>query len=427
MSNAAWWERALAALPGGVNSPVRAFKSVPGDPLFFRSARGARFTDEDGREYLDYCQSWGPLILGHADPDVQAAVFAAVPEGASFGAPSRREVLLAEAFLSRLPWCDRVRFVSSGTEAVMSAVRLARGFTGRDLIVKFEGCYHGHVDSLLVDAGSGLATFGTPSSGGVPADVTRHTAVLPLADEDRLRAFFAAHGDEVAALIIEPVPANAGLLLQSPAFLRTCRELTQHHGALLIFDEVISGFRVAAGGAAELYGIEPDLGTYGKIIGGGMPVGAYAGRRDIMEKVSPLGPVYQAGTLSGNPVAMAAGLATLAKIGRPGFYAELERKGARLEAGLRAAAAAAGALASVVRQGSLFWTVFQAEAPASFAAVDGARMPVYGRLHRALIERGVYLAPSGWEVGFVSAAHTDEDIDTTVAAAREALAVAVGG
>ena len=427
MSNAAWWERAREALPGGVNSPVRAFKSVPGDPLFFRSARGARFTDEDGREYLDYCQSWGPLILGHADPDVQAAVFEAVPEGASFGAPSRREVLLAEAFLARLPWCDRVRFVSSGTEAVMSAVRLARGFTGRDLIVKFEGCYHGHVDSLLVDAGSGLATFGTPSSGGVPADVTRHTAVLPLADEERLRAFFAAHGDEVAALIIEPVPANAGLLLQAPAFLRACRELTARHGALLIFDEVISGFRVAAGGAAELYGIEPDLGTYGKIIGGGMPVGAYAGRHDIMERVSPLGPVYQAGTLSGNPVAMAAGLATLAKIGRPGFYAELERKGARLEAGLREAAAATGVVATVVRQGSLFWTVFQPEAPVRFDAVDGARMPTYGRLHRALIERGVYLAPSGWEVGFVSAAHTDADIDTTVAAAREALAVAVAG
>jgi len=276
MSNADWWKRAQAALPGGVNSPVRAFKSVPGDPVFFQSAEGAHFTDEDGRAYIDYCQSWGPMILGHADPEVQDAIEEAVREGCSFGAPSRREVLLAEAFLERVEVFERVRFVSSGTEAVMSAVRLARGVTGRDLILKFEGCYHGHADHLLVDAGSGLATFGTPSSGGVPADFSRHTAVLPLADEERLRAFFAEHGDALAALIIEPLPANSGLLVQSREYLQLCRDLTVVHGAMLIFDEVITGFRVARGGARELFGITPDLATYGKIIGGGMPVGAYA-------------------------------------------------------------------------------------------------------------------------------------------------------
>jgi len=315
-----------------------------------------------------------------------------------------------------------VRFVNSGTEAVMSAIRLARGFTGRDLIVKFEGCYHGHADHLLVDAGSGLATFGTPSSGGVPADFSKHTAVLPLDDEAALDEFFAEHGDAVAALILEPVPANAGLLIQRPEFLARCRELCTGHGALLIFDEVISGFRVARGGAVELVGIEPDMATYGKIIGGGLPVGAYATRREIMDKVSPTGPVYQAGTLSGNPVAMAAGLATLEKIGRDGFYADLEAKGARLEAGLEAAAADAGIEATVVRLGSLFWTVFQGEAPRRFDGIDGDRMDLYGRLHAALRERGVYLAPSGWEVGFLSAAHGEEDIDLTVAAVREALA-----
>lgn len=422
MSNASWWKRAQAVLPGGVNSPVRAFRSVPGDPVFFRSAKGSRFTDEDGREYVDYCQSWGPMILGHADPDVEAAVLEAVREGCSFGAPSRREVLLAEALLERVKVFDQVRFVSSGTEAVMSAIRLARGATGRDMVVKFEGCYHGHADHLLVEAGSGLATFGTPSSGGVPVDFSKHTVVLPLADEQRLRDFFAAHGDEVAALIVEPVPANCGLLIQTPAWLQACRDLTAKHGAKLIFDEVITGFRVAAGGAIERFGITPDLATYGKIIGGGMPVGAYAANTDLMDHVSPTGPVYQAGTLSGNPVAMAAGLATLEKLGRDGFYTELEDRTARLCAGLRDAAAAAGVTASVVQMGSLFWTVFQDEAPVAFADVDGDKMEIYGRLHRALLDAGVYLAPSGWEVGFLSAAHTDEDVEITVAAAGQAMA-----
>ena len=422
MGNATWWRRAQRVLPGGVNSPVRAFRAVPGDPVFFRRAAGARFTDEDGREYVDWCQSWGPLILGHADPDVLAAVREAAAEGLTFGAPSRREVLLAEALLERVPFCDQVRFVSSGTEAVMSAVRLARGVTGRDLVVKFAGCYHGHADSLLVASGSGLATFGTPDSAGVPADLVRHTAVLPLDDEQRLADFFAEHGDRVAALIIEPVPANAGLLVQRPEFLRLCRELTARHGALLILDEVITGLRVGPGGAAVLLGIEPDLVTYGKIVGGGMPVGAYAGPRRIMRHVAPEGPVYQAGTLSGNPVAMAAGLATLEKTARPGFYEELDTLTERLCRGLARAADEAGITATVVRFGSLFWTVFQATAPRRYDAVDADRMPRYGRFHRALLERGVYLAPSGWEVGFAGAAHTPADVDRTVAAAREAFA-----
>ncbi len=419
MSNASWWERAVKVLPGGVNSPVRAFKSVPGDPLFFKRASGCRFVDEDGKEYIDWCLSWGPMILGHADIDVQEAAIEAMSEGASFGAPSRREVMLAEAFLGRMPHFEQVRFVSSGTEAVMSALRLARGVTGRDVIVKFVGCYHGHTDSMLVEAGSGLATFGTPSSGGVPAGFTDSTAVLPLDDVPALETFFAEHGDKVAAVIVEPFPANAGLLIQTPEFIQACRDLTTKHGALLIFDEVITGFRVGRSGAAPVLGVMPDMGTYGKIMGGGFPVGAYAASQEIMDQISPNGPVYQAGTLSGNPVAMAAGLATLNKTGAPGFYEELERKGAKLQAGLEKAAADNGTTATVVRQGSLIWTVFQDEAPRSFAAIDGSKMEIYGRLHRGLIERGVYLAPSGWEVGFVSAAHTDDDIDTTVAAVAD--------
>jgi len=421
MSNASWWERAVKVLPGGVNSPVRAFKSVPGDPLFFRKAGGCRFSDEDGKTYIDYCLSWGPMILGHADPDIEKAAIDAMREGASFGAPSRREVLLGEAFLARMPHFDQVRFVSSGTEAVMSAVRLARGYTGRDITIKFTGCYHGHMDSLLVEAGSGLATFGTPSSGGVPKGFTDTTAVLPLDNVEALESFFATQGDKVAALIIEPFPANAGLLIQRAEFLQACRDLCTKHGALLVFDEVITGFRVSAGGAAPVLGITPDMGTYGKIIGGGFPVGAYATRKEIMDHVSPNGPVYQAGTLSGNPVAMAAGLVTLEKTGAPGFYEDLERKGARLQAGLEKAAADHGITASVARQGSLIWTVFQDEAPRCVENVDGSKMDIYGRLHRDLIDRGIYLAPSGWEVGFLSAAHTDNDIDATITAVADSF------
>ena len=420
--NAEWWERAQAVIPGGVNSPVRAFKAVPGDPLFFESANRGRFRDEDGKTYIDYCQSWGPLILGHNDPEVREAILLASGEGLSFGAPSRREVLLAEKFLEMVSVFEQVRFVNSGTEAVMSAIRLARGATGRDLIVKFDGCYHGHADHLLVEAGSGLATFGNPSSGGVPKDFSKHTAVLPLDDDEALAAFFAEHGDRCAALIIEPVPANAGLLLQRPEFLLACRELTRKHGALLIFDEVISGFRVAAGGAAELYGIEPDLGTYGKIIGGGLPVGAYAGSRELMANIAPLGPVYQAGTLSGNPLAMAAGLATLEKITRPGFYEGLEAKAAKLAAGLEAAIAASGTEASVQRCASLFWFVFQKRAPRAFSEIDAAAPARFAELHAGLLAEGIYLAPSGYEVGFLAAAHSENDISETIAAAGKVLA-----
>jgi glutamate-1-semialdehyde 2,1-aminomutase len=430
MGNAGWWKRAQQVMPGGVSSPVRAFKAVPGDPVFFAKAKGSRLWDEDGNSYIDYCQSWGPLVLGHADTDVLSAVTKAVADGMSFGAPSRREVLLADAFLAQVPIFDQVRFVSSGTEAVMSAIRLARGVTGRDLILKFAGCYHGHTDSLLVEAGSGLATFGTPSSGGVPADFTRHTAVLPLADEEALKTFFAEHGDKVAALIIEPVPANAGLLIQTPQYLALCRELTRQHGALLIFDEVITGFRIAPGGAAKHFGIEPDLGTYGKILGGGMPVGAYAGRRELMDHISPTGPVYQAGTLSGNPVAMTAGLATLKKITAPGFYEDLARKTELLATGLQQAAEENGALnsnravPSIIHFGSLFWINFGGGAPDQFARIDGDAMPHYGRFHRAMLDEGIYLAPSGYEVGFMSAAHSDEDIADTIAAARRAFSKA---
>ncbi|MFT7580753.1 MAG: glutamate-1-semialdehyde 2,1-aminomutase [Myxococcota bacterium] len=421
-SNAQWWTRAQTVLPGGVNSPVRAFKSVPGDPIFFASAKGSRFTSEDGATYLDYCQSWGPLILGHTDPDVLAAVYEAAAQGLTFGAPHRRGVLLAEAFLAQLPMYEQVRFVSSGTEAVMSAVRLARGATGRDLVLKFSGCYHGHVDALLVKGGSGLATFGQPSSSGVPADFTKHTAVLQLDDPDALKTFFAEHGDTLAALIMEPVPANAGLLLQHPSYLELCRELCTKHGAMLIFDEVISGFRVSATGAPGVYGVTPDIATFGKIIGGGMPVGAYATSKEIMAHVSPLGAVYQAGTLSGNPVAMAAGLATLEKVSAPGFFDALAEKTATLANGIQQRLRDAGYAASVVRIGSLFWIAFQDPAPRSYEAIDPACTAVYGKLHAALLEEGVYLAPSAYEVGFVSAAHSDADIEATLQAFGRAIA-----
>ncbi len=419
--NAAWWERAQAVIPGGVNSPVRAFKAVPGDPLFFESANRGHFRDENGKSYIDFCQSWGPMILGHNDPDVREAILSAAGEGLSFGAPSRREVLLAETFLSMVPIFERVRFVNSGTEAVMSAIRLARGATGRDLILKFEGCYHGHADHLLVEAGSGLATFGNPSSAGVPEDFSRHTAVLPLDDEEALTAFFAEHGDRCAALIIEPVPANAGLLLQRQEFLDTCRRLTSESGALLIFDEVISGFRVGSGGAAALYGIKPDLATYGKIIGGGLPVGAYAGSEKLMANIAPLGPVYQAGTLSGNPLAMAAGLATLTKIGAPGFYQALDGKASTLAVGIEDAIEAAGIDACLQRCASLFWIAFQSEAPRAFAAINPDGPKRFASFHAGMLAEGVYLAPSGYEVGFLASTHSDADIAATIAAATRVL------
>ncbi len=416
--------KARSLMPAGVNSPVRAFGSVGGEPIFYDHASGCRFTDVDGRTYIDWVGSWGPLILGHAHPAVVEAVREAAGRGLSFGAPCREEVRLASMVVETVPHLEMVRFVSSGTEAVMSAVRLARGATGRDTIIKFSGCYHGHADHLLVSAGSGLATFGTPSSAGVPGAFARHTVVLPLDDEAAVERAFAEHGDGIAAVIIEGIPANAGLLVQRREFMERLRSLCTEHGALFILDEVITGFRVGPGGAAALYGVEPDLATYGKIIGGGMPVGMYGGRREIMEQLAPLGPVYQAGTLSGNPVAMAAGIATLEVLLADGgaAYRRLEALGERLAAGLRGAIEARGRPWSVVREGSILWlSLGGGEPPRRSENIDPASAGVYAVLHRALLERGVYLAPSAYEVAFVSLAHDEAAIDETVGAFEEAL------
>jgi len=413
-------------MPAGVNSPVRAFGSVGGVPLFYDRAAGCRFTDADGRDFIDYVGSWGPLILGHAHPEVIEAVNDAAAKGTSFGAPCAREIELAELVVDTVPFLEMVRFVSSGTEAVMSAVRLARGVTGRDAIVKFTGCYHGHADYLLVAAGSGLATFGTPSSAGVPASSAGHTLLLPLDDEGAFRQLMTEHGHEIAAVIIEGIPANNGLLPQTPDFVAALREECSQHDAMLIFDEVITGFRLGPVGAAGHYGIEPDLVTYGKIIGGGMPVGAYGGKRDHMEQLAPLGPVYQAGTLSGNPVAMAAGAATLrALLADDGqVWKRLEVLGAQLERGIRGVFEARGLSWSVVRRGSILWLALQdGPAPVSAEAIDSGAAERYAKLHSALLDSGVYLAPSAYEVMFVSAAHDEGVIDQTVAAFDEAVSV----
>jgi glutamate-1-semialdehyde 2,1-aminomutase len=418
----ALYERACEVLPGGVSSPVRAFRAVGGTPLFFRSGDGARFTDEDGNSYLDYVMSWGPLILGHAHPAVVDAVRAAAGRGTSFGAPCAGEVALAEKVVASYPGCEMVRFVSSGTEATMSAVRLARGVTGRSRVLKFDGCYHGHADSLLVKAGSGLATFGTPSSAGVPDELAELTAVAPLDDDEALDATFAAHGGELAAVIIEPVPANAGLLVQRREFLAGLAERTRRAGALLIFDEVISGFRLGPGGAAERLGITPDLATFGKVIGGGLPVAAYGGRRDLMRHLSPLGAVYQAGTLSGNPLAMAAGLATVETLEREDGWRRLEALAARFEGGARRAIRDAGAPVGFARVGSLFWFAMQpGEPPRRFDRISSEATSRYARFHRALLGRGVYFAPSAFEVGFLSLAHAESDLDATIDAVADAL------
>jgi len=402
-ANDTLFQEALTHFPGGVSSPVRAFRAVGGTPKFFRKAWGARFEDEEGRRYVDLCMSWGPLILGHAVPEVLAAAREAMEEGLTFGAPSRRELILARRIKTMVPFVEKMRFVSSGTEAVMSALRAARGFTGRDRILKFDGCYHGHSDGMLVKAGSGLATFGEPSSAGVPRAFADLTTVIPLDDLEALEQVFAKQGSELAAVIIEPIPANNGLLVQDLSFLQRLRELCTKHGAVLIFDEVISGFRVAPGGAAELFGITPDLVTYGKIIGGGMPVGLYGGRKDIMAVISPDGPVYQAGTLSGNPVAMAAGLATLEKL-TPNLYRDLDRQAARWAAaferipGLHAP-----------RVGSLIWPLFQPGVKRADRVESGA-IAKFNRMHGLLLTQGVYLPPSGFEVAFLSAAHGDEEL-----------------
>jgi len=420
--SAALYERACQVIPGGVSSPVRAFRAVGGTPLFIERGAGAEVFDADGRAYLDLVGSWGPLIAGHAHPEVVAAVTAALQRGTTFGAPCAAEVELAERVVGAYPGLEQVRFVSSGTEAVMSAIRVARAFTGRDLIVKFAGCYHGHADHLLVAAGSGLATFGRPSSAGVPTAFTQATRVLPLDDAAALAALFEREGERIAALIIEPVPANHGLLLQRHEFLAELRRLTRAHGALLIFDEVISGFRLARGGVAELTGITPDMATFGKVIGGGMPVGAFGARREIMRRLAPLGDTYQAGTLSGNPVAMASGLATLGVLERGDGWARLEATGAALEALVRPVLARAPFPVHWVRQGSLFWmALHEAGAPRHAATLSERESARFAQLFHALLARGVYLPPSAYEACFLSLAHTRSHLERFAAALADAL------
>ena len=412
------FERAQRHIPGGVNSPVRAFRSVGGTPCFFKQGSGPRVSDEDGKAYLDYVGSWGPLVLGHAHPAVVDAVQRAAAKGLSFGAPTAGEVELADLLCDLLPSLEMVRLVSSGTEATMSAIRLARGYTGRDLLVKFEGCYHGHSDGLLVKAGSGLLTFGNPSSGGVPQDVAKHTLVLDYNDVAALEAAFAEHGERIATVIVEPVAGNMNLIAPRPEFLQAIRALCSKHGAVLIFDEVMTGFRVGAKCAQGRYGITPDLTTLGKVVGGGMPLAAFGGKREIMEKIAPLGPVYQAGTLSGNPLAVAAGLATLELIQAPGFYDELTRKTAALCDGLSAAAKKHGVGFSAQAVGGMFGLYFRASCPQSYAEVMTCDKDAFNRFFHAMLAAGHYFAPSAFEAGFVSIAHSDDDIAQTVAAAE---------
>jgi glutamate-1-semialdehyde 2,1-aminomutase len=419
----ALFERACRVIPGGVSSPVRAFRAVGGTPLFIARGAGAHVFDADGNSYLDLVGSWGPLIAGHAPAAVVAAVTQALGRGTTFGAPCEAEVQLAERVVACYPQVEQVRFVSSGTEAVMSAIRVARAFTGRDLIVKFAGCYHGHADHLLVAAGSGLATFGRPSSAGVPEAFTACTRVLPLDDEAAVGALFAREGARIAAVIIEPVPANHGLLLQRRAFLETLRRLASAHGTLLIFDEVISGFRVARGGAAELLGIAPDLATFGKVIGGGMPVGAFGGPRRVLARLAPEGDTYQAGTLSGNPVAMTAGLATLDLLEREHGWQRLEALGAELEGLLTPVLAGAPFPVHWVRQGSLFWmSLHEAGAPRTAATLTPRERARFAALFHAMLARGVYLPPSAYEACFLSLAHTRADLERFAQALRESFA-----
>ena len=420
------FETSKTYFPGGVNSPVRAFRSVEGSPLFIKRGDGCRLWDEDDNEFIDFCCSWGPLILGHNNPKIYNSVTAARQNGASFGAPTRLENELAELILSRNPFIDRMRFVSSGTEAVMSALRLARGYTGRDKVIKFEGCYHGHVDAMLVKAGSGLATLGTSSSAGVPESFANETLVLPLNDVEALKACIAENKDQIACAIIEPIPANNGLLLQEKTFLLELRELCTEHGILLFFDEVISGFRVAFSGAAEYYGIAPDIVTYGKIIGGGLPVGAYGAKNEIMSHVAPEGPVYQAGTLSGNPVAMAAGIAQLTECAKPGFYEALAEKTNAFVGHINAYAKEKGYNFELVTIGSIFWLSFNGKKRIRRSDEIDSDMTGFKIIHRELLNRGVYLGPSGYEVGFISAAHDEESLTHAANMFCEALDVVFG-
>lgn len=416
------FQAAQALIPGGVNSPVRAFKPIPGmHPLFIDRGEGAVIYDVDGNSFIDYVCSWGPLILGHRHPEVIGALNKCLEKGTSFGAPTELETELAREIVNAVSSVEMVRLVNSGTEATMSALRLARGFTGRNKIVKFEGCYHGHADFLLIKAGSGALTTGVPTSPGVPASTAENTINAPYNDLETLKQVFEQEGHDIAAVIVEPVAGNMGVVPPQPGFLEGLRELTQKYGALLIFDEVMTGFRVAYGGAQELYGVEADLTCFGKIIGGGLPVGAYGGKKAIMEHVSPSGPVYQAGTLSGNPLAVTAGLATLKVLQRTGVYQELEKKSSRLAQGLEEAARKAGINATVNRVGSMVCTYFTEQAVTDFNAACSSDTEAFGKFFLEMLKQGIYLAPSQFEAAFVSLAHTDEQIEETIAAANIAL------
>jgi glutamate-1-semialdehyde 2,1-aminomutase len=414
--------RAVELIPGGVNSPVRAFRGVGGTPRFIRSAQGATLTDVDGKTYIDYVGSWGPMILGHADAEVIEALREALARGTSYGAPTELEVLMAEEITSAVPSIEMVRMVNSGTEATMSAIRLARGVTGRDKLVKFEGCYHGHGDSLLVKAGSGVATLGLPDSPGVPAQLAQNTITVPFNDAAALAEVFAEHED-IAAVIIEPVAGNMGCVLPHEGYLQAVRELTSKGGALLIFDEVMTGFRLARGGAQKLYNVSPDITTLGKIIGGGLPVGAYGASRDIMNHIAPAGSIYQAGTLSGNPLAMTAGLTTLRRLRDVSVYEKLERAGARLCEGLTAAAREAGVETVTNRVGSMWTSFFNAEPVTNWESAARSNRERFGKFFHAMLDEGVYLAPSQFEAGFISIAHTEDLLDKTIEAARRAFRV----
>jgi len=415
------FEQSQRLIPGGVNSPVRAFRSVGGTPVFFKRGQGAYVWDEDDKKYIDYVGSWGPMILGHAHPAVIEAVREAAGNSLSFGAPTARELEMAELLVKLVPSMEQVRLVSSGTEATMSAIRLARGFTGRSKIVKFEGCYHGHADALLVKAGSGALTFGQPSSAGVPPEVAAHTLTLSYNDIAGVEELFAKIGNEIACVIVEAVAGNMNLIAPAKGFLESLRSLCSKNGAVLIFDEVMTGFRVALGGAQALYGIKPDLTTLGKVIGGGLPVGAFGGRRDIMQCLAPVGPVYQAGTLSGNPVAVAAGLTTLQLVQEPGFYDRLAARTKQFVAGLGATAREKGIAFSAQSVGGMFGIYFSEKMPTSYAEVMQSDKEAFNRFFHAMLDEGVYLAPSAFEAGFVSAAHGDDEIGRSIAAASRSF------
>lgn len=420
--NETLFQRAKNIIPAGVNSPVRAFGSVGGTPRFIAKAQGAHVWDANGTQYIDYVGSWGTAIVGHAHPEVVEAVQAAALGGLSFGAPTEAEILIAEEIAKIVPSVERLRLVSSGTEATMTAIRLARGYTGRDKIIKFEGCYHGHSDSLLVKAGSGLLTYGNPSSAGVPADLTQHTIVLPYNDSGSLKDCFAQFGNQIAGVILEPIAGNMNLVRATPEFVQTLRQITEQYGSVLIYDEVMTGFRVALGGAQSLHGITPDLTTMGKVIGGGMPLAAFGGKREIMDCISPLGGVYQAGTLSGNPVAVAAGLKTLEIIQRADFYENLSARTQQLAQGLTVAAQAAGVAFSADSVGGMFGLYFAPQFPQTYADMMASNVSGFKAFFHAMLERGVAFGPSAYEAGFVSAAHTVELIDETVETAKQVFA-----